>query len=68
MNNDQIEIVIDGMSRLIMSELKSVSSEQADPMHGADASDDAISDGKVRVKKLRAIRESFEDTVSWIIW
>ena len=65
---EQTKIVIEGISSIILQEMRMLANEQYRPMRGADESDEVISDYKKRVKKLRTIREQFEDTVAGVLW
>ncbi len=53
--------VVDGVSELIASELTALSSEHWQPRFGADQMEDELQFRRERVKRLRAIRNEFED-------
>ena len=68
MSNEELAgDVVDGISRLINLALVSLASEQRYPGGDVDASGDKMRDARDAVKRLRALREEFENIVTGVV-
>lgn len=64
MQDERIKAVIDNLSSLIVSHAGMTAREQYAPSRSSDASDEYIDEHKDWVRKLRHLREEFEDLVT----
>lgn len=64
MQDERIKAVIDNLSSLIVSHAGMTAREQYAPRADVDASDEYIDAHKDWVRKLRHLREEFEDLVT----
>lgn len=62
-----INMVLGGLQDLILHGLRNAANEQYNPQANPDMSDNVIADGLERAKKLRVLREEFENTVTGAI-
>ena len=67
MLDGRVTLVIDNLSSLILSHSRMTAQEQYAPSGDADLSDETIKEHKEWVKKLRQIRQDFENLVTGII-
>lgn len=59
--------IVNSTSAIIANTLATQKQEESYPSRDADAMDDKIKGCKDRVKRLRALREDFEDIMSEVI-
>jgi len=64
---DDVEVVVDALSRLIRSSLIGAAHAQYFPCSNPDEMDDRIKEGKERAEKLRVIRNEFENIVTGVL-
>lgn len=65
--NEDIEIVLQALTRLIVSNLSSKAGRQYFPTLDADSDDDHIKQRGDRIAKLRKLRQEFEDLVTGVV-
>lgn len=58
---DLAKDIVDGISSLIMRDLRALDNESRHPGFDADKMDSIIAESGARAKALRALRERFED-------
>jgi hypothetical protein len=61
---DEVEVIVDNLSRLIMQSLKGITHPQYNPSHSPDLDDAKEAFHRERARALREIRTKFEDTMS----
>lgn len=66
-HDDHTYAVVDHLSRLIVKHASMTAREQYNPGGIPDESDDYIKEHKEYVKKLRQIREQFEDLLTGVL-
>lgn len=64
---NRLQIILNEISALIIEHSGSLASEQYNPRHDPDSSDDYILKQKKWIKELRDIRERIENVVTGII-
>lgn len=64
---DEVQSVIDNLSRLIIISLQGASTQQYFPCSDSDEIDARIKEGKVRAEKLRKLRDDFETIVTGVL-
>lgn len=68
MDKDQIqESIVNGLSQLIRVHLLNAAYQQYTPDSDPDKSDSTIADGQEKAKKLRQMREDFENITTGIV-